>query len=86
MTVSGSTLMTSGSSAAIAGPLVNVFAGDINDRGGVQVTAKADADGTILIVEDDGPGIPLSDREFIFEPFRQGSSAPTHAPGIGTTR
>jgi PAS domain S-box-containing protein len=33
-------------------------------------TERAD-DGALLIVEDDGPGVPPDDRELIFEPFRQ---------------
>ena len=38
--------------------------------------------GALLIVEDDGPGVPADDRDEIFEAFRQGS-APTHPTGIG---
>jgi PAS domain S-box-containing protein len=39
--------------------------------------------GVLLVVEDDGPGIPPEHREAIFEPFRQGPDAPEHAPGVG---
>ncbi len=41
-------------------------------------------DGGVLIrVDDDGPGVPQDLREAIFEPFRQGPTAATHAPGTG---
>jgi PAS domain S-box-containing protein len=38
--------------------------------------------GTLLIVEDAGPGVPPELRTVIFEPFRQGDT-PSHAPGTG---
>jgi PAS domain S-box-containing protein len=38
--------------------------------------------GTLLIVEDAGPGVPPELRTVIFEPFRQGNT-PSHAPGTG---
>lgn len=44
---------------------------------------EAAGGGAILSVEDDGPGIPPELRHSIFEPFRQGPDAPTHAPGVG---
>ena len=38
----------------------------------------------VLIVEDEGPGVPAELQEAIFEPFRQvpGSTA-GHSPGVG---
>jgi PAS domain S-box-containing protein len=39
-------------------------------------------DGAMLIVEDDGPGVPPEDRERIFEPFRQGAGAGSGS-GVG---
>ncbi len=37
-------------------------------------------DGVLLVVEDDGPGVPEAEREHIFEAFRQGSAS---GPGSG---
>jgi PAS domain S-box-containing protein len=39
--------------------------------------------GAMIIVEDDGPGVPEELRAAIFEPFRQGPSTSQHAPGAG---
>jgi signal transduction histidine kinase len=37
----------------------------------------------LIVVEDDGPGVPEDLRETIFEPFMQGPSLATHSPGVG---
>jgi PAS domain S-box-containing protein len=39
--------------------------------------------GVLLIVEDDGPGIPPEHRRTIFEPFRQGPRRGAATPGTG---
>ncbi len=39
--------------------------------------------GIMIVVEDDGPGVPDGIGEAIFEPFRQGPSQTAHAPGVG---
>jgi PAS domain S-box-containing protein len=39
--------------------------------------------GVLIIVEDAGAGIPPQLRAALFEPFRQGPDAPSHAPGVG---
>lgn len=43
----------------------------------------AEPTGVLLLVEDEGPGVPEDIREEIFEPFRQGPNAPQHSPGVG---
>lgn len=39
-------------------------------------------DGVLIVVEDDGPGIPLEDRERIFDTFSQGAT-PVRSTGVG---
>jgi PAS domain S-box-containing protein len=39
--------------------------------------------GALIVVEDDGPGVPEDLRETIFEPFMQGPSLVKHSPGVG---
>jgi PAS domain S-box-containing protein len=39
--------------------------------------------GGLIVVEDDGPGVPEDLRETIFEPFMQGPSPAKHSPGVG---
>lgn len=49
-----------------------------------RVRTRRDGDVAILVVEDDGPGIPATEREQMFEPFVQGPHASTAAsPGTG---
>ncbi len=49
----------------------------------VWIGVRSHADGALLLVEDDGPGVAKDIRETIFEPFRQGPDAPAHSPGVG---
>ena len=49
----------------------------------VRVTQPPGGDGVLLAVEDAGGGVPAELRDSVFEPFRQGPGAPTHAPGVG---
>jgi PAS domain S-box-containing protein len=50
---------------------------------GIWVRVEQDADGATIVVEDDGAGIPEELRADIFEPFRQGPTESSHAPGTG---
>jgi PAS domain S-box-containing protein len=50
----------------------------------IWIRTRAQDGGALLIVEDDGPGVPKELREAIFEPFRQApGSAMEHSPGVG---
>jgi PAS domain S-box-containing protein len=40
-------------------------------------------EGALIVVEDDGPGVPTELRTTIFEPFRQGPIRSPHTPGTG---
>jgi PAS domain S-box-containing protein len=52
---------------------------------GTQVWVRTGAmpGGAEIVVEDDGPGVPRELHDAIFEPFRQGPSESSHAPGAG---
>jgi PAS domain S-box-containing protein len=39
--------------------------------------------GVLLVVEDEGPGVPAELREQVFQPFRKGRNISDHAPGSG---
>jgi signal transduction histidine kinase len=50
----------------------------------VWVHAYPQDGGVLLVVEDEGPGVPEDMREAIFEPFRQvPGSRSEHSPGVG---
>ena len=49
----------------------------------VWVRAWRVPEGALITVEDLGPGVPEDFRPYMFDPFRQGSNAVTHAPGVG---
>ncbi len=52
-------------------------------EGRIWISARREADGVLLAVEDEGEGVPLELREAIFEPFRQAKGPATHSPGVG---
>ena len=49
----------------------------------VWVRLRAHRDGAIIMVEDDGPGVPEALRRTIFEAFERGPDAPEYSPGVG---
>jgi signal transduction histidine kinase len=51
--------------------------------GSVTVRAEAAGDWVEIEVADTGTGIPVEDRERLFEPFTRGSSNAEHDPGAG---
>jgi PAS domain S-box-containing protein len=40
-------------------------------------------DGVLLLVEDEGPGVPAQLHQQVFQPFHQGRTVADHAPGSG---
>jgi two-component system sensor histidine kinase QseC len=59
----------------------------VHDGAQVAVTLRSDADGLLLTVVDDGPGIPAAERSKVFERFYRGAggagSATQEASGSG---
>ncbi len=49
----------------------------------IWVSVQPTPEGALLLVEDDGSGVPEDLRDTIFEPFQQGPDAPRHSPGVG---
>jgi PAS domain S-box-containing protein len=49
----------------------------------VWVRVRYQRDGVLLVVEDEGPGVPKPVRAAIFEPFEQGPNPSAHSPGVG---
>ena len=49
----------------------------------VWVSARREQAAVLLVVEDEGDGVPPELREAIFKPFRQGPGPSDHAPGVG---
>jgi signal transduction histidine kinase len=49
----------------------------------IWIRLAAQDDGVLLLVEDEGPGIPAQLREQVFQPFHQGRNVADHAPGSG---
>lgn len=49
----------------------------------VHIRVHARSNGIVLVIEDEGPGIPDELKEVLFEPFRQGAGAGGRGVGIG---
>jgi PAS domain S-box-containing protein len=49
----------------------------------IWVRVHARPDGVLLLVEDEGPGVPAHLREQVFQPFHKGRNVADHAPGSG---
>jgi PAS domain S-box-containing protein len=49
----------------------------------IWVRLRAHDHGVLLLVEDEGPGVPAELREQVFQPFHQGRSVADHVPGSG---
>jgi PAS domain S-box-containing protein len=53
------------------------------DGTSVHVSVQATAHGAMILVEDEGDGVPDDLRERIFEEFSQGTDVPQPSPGVG---
>jgi PAS domain S-box-containing protein len=49
----------------------------------IWISVQPQRDGVLLLVEDEGPGIPAALREQVFQPFHKGRNIADHAPGSG---
>jgi PAS domain S-box-containing protein len=49
----------------------------------IWVRVQSHGGGVLLVVEDEGPGVPAELREQVFQPFRKGRNVADHAPGSG---
>ena len=49
----------------------------------VWVKVAPQDDDLLIVVEDDGPGIPEEHRESVFRPFEHGPMTSVHNPGVG---
>jgi signal transduction histidine kinase len=49
----------------------------------VRVTVRTDSQSNLVVVEDGGPGIPVPDRESIFDPFYRSPEARASKEGFG---
>jgi PAS domain S-box-containing protein len=49
----------------------------------IWVSVQRQRDGVLLLVEDEGPGVPAQLREEVFQPFHKGRNIADHAPGSG---
>ncbi len=50
----------------------------------ISIRAVGQDGGVLIVVEDEGPGIPAELHEAVFEPFRQApGSSSEHSPGVG---
>ena len=49
----------------------------------IWVRVRPQEGGVLIVVEDEGVGVPSELQSAIFEPFRQGPTASPHAPGTG---
>jgi PAS domain S-box-containing protein len=50
---------------------------------GVRLSVGPLDGGVLIVVEDQGAGVPDELKEMVFQPFERGPEAPTHAPGTG---
>src|SRR5262249_24281568 len=72
--------------ARLVGRVLHNLIGNASKHGGsgTQIVLAAEPGGAVVrfTVDDDGPGIPIGERERVFERFTQGAGA-AHGSGLG---
>ncbi len=64
--------------------VANLVDNAVKYGGGARVKIVADADRVMIVVDDDGPGIPFAEQDKVFEPFyRRDSSRDPAKAGVG---
>ena len=74
--------------AALRRALDNLIGNAVKYGGGARVTTLAAGGDAVLLVEDDGPGLPDEELEAVFEPFHRGERSrnrETGGAGLGLT-
>ena len=84
----GQTMPVTADPAALRRALDNLIGNAVKYGGGARVKAFAAGGAAVVIVEDDGPGLPDEELETAFEPFHRGErsrSRETGGAGLGLT-
>jgi len=84
LTIAPTALKLHGDEERLAQVFINVLANAVrfSPRGGVvTVTMESHGDQARIMVDDQGPGVPLEFRESIFEPFKQVKGSALHKKG-----
>ncbi len=55
------------------------------EGGQIEINVQVDTDKMVIQVADNGPGVPLADREYIFEKFAQVKGTERRGAGLGLT-
>jgi len=74
--------------AALRRALGNLIGNAVKYAGSARVTALAPDEQAVILVEDDGPGLPADELDAVFEPFRRGERSrnrETGGAGLGLT-
>lgn len=74
--------------AALRRALGNLIGNAVKYAGAARITAFAEDGQAVVMVEDDGPGLPDDELEAVFEPFRRGERSrnrETGGAGLGLT-
>lgn len=84
----GEALPVEADPAALRRALANLIANAVKYGGAARVKALPDGHRAVILIEDDGPGLPESELEAVFEPFHRAErsrSRETGGAGLGLT-